>query len=179
MKQIDWILHGGQTGVDRGAWLAAQLLAKQGPHAHIIKAGGIAPKDLTDEKGIIPANVREHMRACDSKGYSARTRENVLTASALLLVVPDLGNPARTPGTKLTLELAREVRGLPTLVVGGAENPAQASGVRFWLDHLPPWNVTSRRSAGFFLMVAGPRASLWPEGEAVTCSLLVQALGHA
>jgi hypothetical protein len=166
MPHVNWILQGGQTGVDRGAWCAGKAL--------YIKCGGIMPKDCTDEKGIIPAGVREHMRACEFPGKIARTKENILLASALLVVVEDRLNPERTPGTKATLDFARTRPGLQVMVASKGDSDAVAS----WLAHLPPSSrqQSMSRSGGFFLTVAGPRASLWPDGEQVTLDLLVAAL---
>lgn len=168
---VNWIIHGGQTGVDRGAWAAGKLLEKAGS---TIKVGGIMPYNMCDEHGVIPPGVREHMRACELKGYDARTKENVLLASALLVIVEDRLNPERTPGTKLTLSLASRRPGLQVMVASSGDEAAITS----WLVHLPP-SVrlqSSSRSSDFFLVVAGPRASLWPQGESVACDLLYGAL---
>jgi hypothetical protein len=168
---INWVIQGGQTGVDRGAWAAAQVLAKTGL---LLKCGGIMPKDFCDEHGIIPAGVREGMRPCELPGFLARTKENILLASALLVVVPDRLHPDRTPGTAATLKYAATRPGLQVMVAGKGDEAAVAS----WLAHLPPSVAlqSSSRSPNTFLMVAGPRESLWPEGESVTVDLLVGAL---
>lgn len=164
---VHWIIQGGQTGVDRGAWAAAKALG--------IKCGGIAPHDLTDENGVIPAGVRERMKPCEYPGKDRRTKANILLASALLVVVPNRLSPDTTPGTRLTLEFAATRPGLQVLVAGKGD----AAAVAHWLARLPPSSrhQSSARSAEFFLMVAGPRASLWPEGEGVTLDLLTGALG--
>jgi hypothetical protein len=170
MTTVNWIIHGGQTGVDRGAWAAAQALGLKGL---VIKAGGIMPKDFTDEKGIIPESVRSHMRPCEYPSLGMRTKENVLLASALLVVVPDRLNPERTPGTALTLKYAASRPGLQVMVASRGDHDA----VAHWLLHLPP-SVAKQSSArtGFYLMVAGPRESKWPDGELITTDLLIRAL---
>ena len=163
---IDWIIHGGQTGVDRGAWAAAKALG--------INAGGVMPKDFTDEKGLIPAGVRERMRPSDLPGKLARTKQNILIASVLLVVVPNRLSPDVTPGTRATLDYAASRPGLQVMVA----DKDSADAVASWLSHLPPSvrRQSSSRSGDFFLMVAGPRASRWPEGEAVTLDVLTAAL---
>lgn len=166
MPTVNWITQGGQTGVDRGAWAAGKALG--------INVGGICPKDFKDEKGIIPTGVRDRMRPCDLAGYMARTKENILYASALLVVVPNRLSPDVTPGTRATLEYAATRPGLQVMVA----DPSSADAVASWLAHLPPsvMHQSASRSGLFFLMVAGPRASLWPEGEEATLSLLTGAL---
>lgn len=163
---IDWIIQGGQTGVDRGAWAAGKALG--------IKTGGIMPKDFTDELGLIPAGVRENMRPCDLAGKLARTKQNILVASALVVVAKSRTSPDVTPGTRATLEYAASRPGLQVFVGGEGDGDALAA----WLAHLPPSvrKQSSSRSGDFFLMVAGPRASKWPEGEGVTLDLLTKAL---
>ena len=163
---ISWLIHGGQTGVDRGAWAAAIALGARG---HTIRAGGVMPKDAKDEAGVIPEVVRRNMRACDTAGYEARTIENVRGADALLVVVKNRLQPDATPGTRLTLAQAAKQPGLQTMVA----DAESADQVAWWLAHLPPW---AKNRHPFKLMVAGPRESLWPGAELATQELLIKAL---
>src|SRR5690349_17304665 len=102
------VVAGGQTGVDRGAHRAALEVG--------FDVTGYMPSDGKDELGPIPGNVASHLRRCAKRGYAARTEANLLIADALLVVVEDRIDPYRTPGTKLTLQIARELK-LPRLVV--------------------------------------------------------------
>lgn len=164
---ISWLIHGGQTGVDRGAWAAATALYQT--TGQTIRAGGIMPKDAKDERGVIPEIVRRNMRACDTTGYEARTAENVAGAHALLVVVQNRLFPDATPGTRLTLELAAKRPGFQVMIADGDS----ADQVTWWLTHLPPW---TRNKHPFKLMVAGPRESKWPGAELITQELLIKAL---
>jgi len=154
------IVHGGQLGVDRGA--------HHGARAARIQIFGYMPANCEDEAGMIPEEIRGYLVRCKRKGYAARTDANLDFADALLVIVPDRARPARSPGTARTLDGARE-RSLPYLVV---DHDVDVSTVRQWVSsHCV---MTSRQKLalmpetnGTRLMVAGPRASKWPEGEAV------------
>lgn len=152
------IYQGGQTGVDRGAFYGA--LAAGWP------VGGVAPRDGCDELGIIPPEVMQHMRLCSIEGMRARTEVNIENSRAVLCVVPDRTDPYATPGTALTLKYARR-RAVPSLV-------AEAEDV----DRVATWLLDRQRATTldgkFRLMVAGPRASMWPEGQALTTSMIVR-----
>lgn len=152
------ILHGGQTGVDRGA------------HDAAIDNGwtvrGYMPKDGRDELGLIPADVARHLLRCVDGGYPARTRMNVQISYAVLLVVPDEEDPQASRGTALTWRIATEL-GRPRLPVNPrrAESTAEVSR---WIRQL---RMRSAR-VDLPILVAGPRASRWPEGHAETAGLL-------
>lgn len=149
------IIHGGQTGVDRGA--------HRGALANRFGVGGFMPADARDERGPIPEDVTKHLWPCVRAGNSARTKLNVESAHALLVVVHDRMNPWATPGTKYTLDCARAI-GLRYRFIADTETKP---------SELMAWAKASLVvSRSFHLMVAGPRASLWPEGERVTMSLL-------
>ncbi len=170
------IIHGGQTGVDRGA--------HRGAMANRFAVGGFMPNDARDEHGDIPDDVAEHLWRCPYPGLSARTKLNVESAHALLVVVADRTEPYATPGTRFTLQHARRVDIRTRLVVDTETKPAEVVG---WLrDAMGNVRARRRRLASvhiphgvdFCLMVAGPRASMWPDGERVTMSLL-DAMGAA
>jgi len=162
------IVHGGQTGVDRGAHEAA-----------IDNGWGVAgymPRDGRDELGKIPEAVARFLVAHDKTSYAARTEANVRTATAALIVVRDADDPRETPGTAKTIALAA-ARRLPRMIV---DPTAEAETIARWIwrdllmrqalllpllgqafDHVPPR-----------LLVAGPRESKWQGARVQTAALL-------
>lgn len=155
---ISHIIHGGQTGVDRGAHEAALDLG--------LKICGSIPADCRDEEGIIPSAVRDHLRPLEFGDKAARTRANIIDADAVLVVVKDRLRPDVTPGTKMTLEYAR-TRGKPVLITDGY--PGDEAIVSGWLARC--WPAAPRK-----LMVAGPRATLWADGRATTRGFIYRLL---
>lgn len=153
------IVHGGQTGVDRGA--------HDGAIAAELPIEGYMPKNFGDELGRIPADVAKHLKRCQNEGLQSRTQVNLMMAHALLVVVADKQKPYATPGTRLTLVEARDLR-LPSLVVDPTDSD---EFVRLWVEakSAPPrYNI-------FRLMVAGPRASRWADGQ-VEAARYIRAL---
>jgi hypothetical protein len=152
------IIHGGQTGTDRGA------------HEAAIGSGwsvaGYMPRDRRDELGTIPEEVARFLTAHEKTSYAARTAANVRAATAALLVVREAGDPRETPGTAMTLEMAEERR-LRCLVVDPSGDPATIARW-IWTTLL----VTRRQQLSLLdqsldltpagLLVAGPRESKWP-----------------
>lgn len=159
------LIHGGQTGVDRGAYDAAVALG--------LPQDGYAPRDARDEDGIIPPPVLARLRLCGEPGYAARTRWNVGLAAAVLVIVADPMRPYDTPGTRYTLEVARGAK--PTLAVGPDHPTALLRG---WLAEIQLARSVLYPRAGLALMVAGPRASKWPDGARRARDLLVRILEH-
>lgn len=162
------LVHGGQTGVDRGA------------HEAAIDSGwsvsGYMPRDRRDEIGTIPDEVARFLTAHEKTSYAARTAANVRAATAALLVVREAGDPRETPGTAMTLEMAEERR-LRWLVVDPSGDPATIARW-IWTNMLvtrtqqllllgSPQDPTPAR-----LLVAGPRESKWPGARAQTRALL-------
>lgn len=145
------ILQGGQTGVDRGAWRGA---VESG-----LLRGGWMPHDMRDEYGPIPDEVANDLKR-HSAGLLARTRQNVRESDAVVIVITDAVAGIGSPGTQRTFVYAK-VKGKPALVIDGSES--QLARLEPW------WRDMSRRGrypgVPFDLMLAGPRASLWPDGE--------------
>jgi hypothetical protein len=163
------IIHGGQTGVDRGAHEAA--VDNDWPIA------GYMPSDGRDELGLIPRDVRQHLRPHDKRGYPARTEANVRSSSALLVVVPDADAPRITPGTAKTIDLARSRR--MQRMIADPRTDAELIAHWIWsdllmtqvapqltLDNRAPETVPTR------LLVAGPRESKWHGARIETAALL-------
>jgi hypothetical protein len=138
------IIHGGQTGVDRGAWLGARE-AK-------LPVDGFAPRDLRDERGPIPADVVANMRTSEGS-FATRTRENVYLSHGVVLVAKD--RRVSTPGTRLTHRLAQKRE---WVIVDGAHEHNEWM-LRAFIARL------HKATGGTRIMIAGPRASRWTGGE--------------
>lgn len=163
------IVHGGQTGVDRGAHEAALDSGW--------RIAGYMPRDGRDELGMIPQAVACFLVLYDKPGLAARTEANVRTATAALIVVRNAGKPRLTPGTAKTLDLAAICR-LPRMVADPTTDPTKIA--RWVYNNLltrgtlllpleePRGSVLPR------LLVAGPRESKWQDGRIETATLLRQ-----
>lgn len=149
---------GGQTGVDLGAALTALDIG--------VPIGGFMPADGRNEDGTIPERVATHLTRHDRTNPAARTRANVATADAALVIVRDRRRAGETRGTALTIGLCEERRTREwfPLVVADPRWPEES--VRLWATWtLRGLSELDRGRALKLLLVAGPRASLWPEGE--------------
>src|SRR5690606_13880120 len=154
MNERITIITGGQTGVDRGALRGALEVG--------FSVGGYMPKNLRDEDGPIPDEIRIHLQPCPIPGLGARTTANVEMADALLVIVPDCDDPIATPGTRRTWFGARD-RQLPRQALDpSSELTSYANQLYYWAKHHP----------GTKVMVAGPRASKWPQGEYEAAGIL-------
>lgn len=163
------LIHGGQTGVDRGA------------HEGALDVGwgiaGYMPRDRRDERGTIPESVARYRIPHVKTYYTARTEANVQLCDAVLLVVRLASTPRATPGTAQTLDLAAGLR-RPRIVT---DPTMPAAPIARWIwdvlirlrtlplpidsASLPP--VTTPR-----LMIAGPRESKWAGARTETAGLL-------
>lgn len=158
------ILHGGQTGVDRGA------------HVGAVDNGwsvrGVMPKNGRDELGLIPASVSQHLERCIDSGFPARTRANVKICQLVLISVPDRDDPRATRGTSLTLDIATELA-RPRLVIQPTI-PDDVEKAAEWIAAQRSRLFGSATASGreLRLMVAGPRASRWSSGQAETAGFL-------
>lgn len=107
---IQRIISGGQTGVDRAALDFA--IARQIPH------GGWCPAGRHAADGVLDA--RYQLRETESSGYRQRTKRNVLDADATLI----LYRGRLEGGSLLTRDLAMR-HGKPLLLCD-LHGPAQA-----------------------------------------------------
>jgi hypothetical protein len=150
------IVSGGQTGADRAALDFAI--------AHGIAHGGWCPQDRRAEDG--PIADRYALQETPSRHYSERTRWNIQDSDATLIVSI---KPTITGGTRLTLELARQL-GKPVLHINRDEHDigAATSALCDFLEH---HQVRT-------LNVAGPRASQAPEIAAYVTAVLTAAFGN-
>jgi len=131
--QLQKIVSGGQTGVDRAALDAA--LAQDVP------VGGWCPQGRRAEDGSVPA--RYPLRETPSAEYHQRTSWNVRDSDGTLIV----SDGTLEGGTALTKREA-ERQGRPVLHVR-TDDPVPVEMVRGWGD----------TNAIQVLNVAGPRAS--------------------
>lgn len=134
--QLQRIISGGQTGVDRAGLDVAIALGI--PH------GGCCPHGRRAEDGTIP--LKYQLTEHSSSEYAPRTVQNVLDADGTLVLCP--GEP--TGGTLLTCQVARQHK-RPLLVLD--------------LDKLPEPKVVCSWLAQHnvrVLNVAGPRESQSP-----------------
>lgn len=169
------IVHGGQSGVDRGA------------HEAAIDNGwcvvGYMPRDGRDELGKIPEAVARCLTPHDKTNYAARTEANVQMANAALIIVHDADDPRVTPGTTKTIELAT-ARKLRRLIVDPS-HAAEHLACWIWRDLMMmtktlmlPFGGAALEAIPTLLLVAGPRESKWP-GACVETAGLLRRVGLA
>lgn len=149
------IITGGQTGVDTGALLAAE---ECGVKWQAILPRGKRREGQTTRSGIpgwmeVGGVFGEPCLVLDRAAYDHRTDFCVSVTDAVLVIAP-AGN--LTPGTRLTIELAKKY-GRPWHWLSGSYNEALT-----WLQSTGGRNVPS-----FKLMIAGPRESKWATGELI------------
>ena len=162
------IVHGGQTGVDRGAHEAALAAGW--------RLSGYMPSDRRDERGPIPDDVAKFLQPCTRSGYGSRTEANVQSVQSALIIVRDLGCPRETPGTAKTIDLVNR-RHLPRMIVDPSGNP-EALALWVWSDLLMlrtqrlPLPGLGLEPAPMSLFVAGPRESKWPGAQEAAAKLL-------
>jgi hypothetical protein len=165
------VVHGGQSGVDRGA------------HEAAIDNGwsvsGYMPRGARDEFGRIPIAVASFLREHESSQYAARTEANVRSCDALLVVVADANDPRATPGTAKTIDLAASRR-LRRMIVDPSWS-ALLIAEWIWRDLLALHaqqplllepHARTRDPVPARLMIAGPRESKWPGARVETAGLL-------
>ena len=151
LPDLQQIVSGGQTGVDRAALDVAMALG--------LSCGGWVPRGRRAEDGRVPDCYP--LRETAAFSYARRTRLNVQDACATLILTR--GEP--TGGTALTVDVAARLdRPMLVLDLEAGPNPAAA---RRWLARL---RVR-------ILNVAGPRESGCPGIYAQSRAFLEALLG--
>ena len=166
------VISGGQTGVDRGALDAALNLD--------VACGGWCPAGRLAEDGPIPE--RYPVRELASASYAERTAQNVADSDGTLII----SNGEPTGGTRETVERCVK-KGKPYLIIdcravsidqaidlanefigrlSGRAADAEDAGLE------APRGDPSTSPGMTVLNVAGPRASQWPEGHALTYQVM-------
>ena len=186
--QLERIISGGQTGVDRAALDAAIELGI--PH------GGWCPRGRRAENGVIPS--RYQLKEIEGIDYSERTRRNIVESDATLILTsgPLQGGTLLT--FNLCIKLSRPVRvvqlplqpGPPQLPVHKPpvhKPPVHAGTNSDHLDSTHP-NSSGQSNSGSLpewlaqarvriLNVAGPRASKSPKIYQLSKAYLLANLG--
>jgi hypothetical protein len=166
------VVHGGQTGVDRGAHEAA--VVNDWP------ISGYMPRRRCDELGPIPEDVARYLVPYETGGYGERTEANVRSSDAILVVVPLAQDSAHTPGTALTIAIAREQHRLLKIVDPHTSRVEISAWISSACRELAEAAQAQRSLFGsrdpepvfLRLMVAGPRESRWPGAREATMQLL-------
>lgn len=157
------IVHGGQTGVDRGAHEAAISNGWQ--------IDGYMPSNARDELGPIPQAVAQYLVRRDKEGYPARTEANVQSAGAALIVVRDVKDPRETPGTAMTIHLVIR-RQVPHKIVDPTIDATQIAHWIWNMQRSPMLPLDGLDPVSTRLLIAGPRESKWRGACAETAALL-------
>lgn len=152
------ILHSGQTGVERGAHRAAIAAG--------ISVAGFMPLDKRDELGPVPPDVADQLTACFDRGPRPAVRANVQLASGVLLVVPEAARADKFTAMAAVLQAVRSARA-PLLTCDPHTN---LDDILWWVKQLPETSGSVR------VLVTGPRATRWPEGETIA-KRIVGAVG--
>ena len=144
----EFIISGGQTGVDRAALDVALALA--------IDHGGFCPRGRRAEDGRIDA--RYQLVETPTDRYPERTEKNVRSSDATLIV----HRGVLTAGTAFTRRLAT-LHHCPCFVAD-VDEPDIADRIADWLAELQPKRLN----------IAGPRESSVPGIHDATVRLLTE-----
>jgi hypothetical protein len=152
------VISGGQTGVDRGALDAAIELG--------VECGGWCPTGRLAEDGLIPE--RYPVVELGNGGYAERTAQNVADSDATLII----SNGKPIGGTRETMERCVEVK-KPYLLLDHLLVTID-DGVELAFEFIRRRSSRASTSLGMTIVlnVAGPRASQWPEGYALTYQIM-------
>jgi hypothetical protein len=115
------------------------------------------PLDRRDELGLVTSEVAESLTACFDRGPRPAVRANVAIASGVLLLVPDAARPEKFTAMAAVLQAVRAAKA-PLLVVDPNTN---IDDIVTWLRLLPETSGSVR------VVVTGPRATRWTEGESI------------
>jgi hypothetical protein len=147
------IVNSGQTGVERGAHRAAVAAG--------LLVEGFMSLDKRDELGPVPADIAQSLTSYSERGPRRAMRASVGLSSAVVLVVPDAAMPEKFTAMNAVLQAIRSAH-LPSLICDGNTN----------LDDVGRWTRYLATSGSTHIMVTGPRATRWPDGEVVARRLV-------
>ena len=141
------ILHTGQTGVERGADRAARSEA--------INIAGYSTFEQRDEIGALPAEIAAGLNNCMQKGTRSALKATLELSSALVVAVPDAKTANEVTGIE-ALRRAARLSDVPQWVVD------PKTDLDLVIAQLHALHDPSRLLK---VMVTGPRATRWVEGE--------------
>ncbi len=142
------IISGGQTGVDRAALDTA---IKYG-----LPYGGAIPKGRIAEDGIIDEKY-EFLQELESSNYEVRTKRNVETSDATLIINEGVLDGGTAQTYKFAIMLNK-----PCLVVNLDKESDPVNKILNWLGNIKP----------SILNIAGPRESKCKGIYEKTCIIL-------
>ncbi|MBV8759075.1 MAG: hypothetical protein JO257_17435 [Deltaproteobacteria bacterium] len=147
------ILHSGQTGVERGA--------HHGAIASGLPVRGFMRPEARDELGPLPQDVAGVLTPCRDGGQRAALLATLGLATAVVLVVPDIRTAVRRRTSTWVLRSAR------------------ANAIPYWLcdavtsvTDVASWYAQLASDAEHRILVTGPRATRWKDGEMVARRLV-------
>ena len=115
------------------------------------------PLDKRDELGLVPPDVAALLTPCFDRGPRPAVRANVALASGVLIVVPDARRADKFTAMGPILQAVRSA-GLPFMSVDPITH----------LDQVTTWFSTLEETSGSTrVLVTGPRATRWLDGEGV------------
>ena len=141
------ILHSGQTGVERGA------------HDSAVAAGfriaGFMNATGRDELGPVPEQIAMHLQPAPDAGPRTAVRANLAIAHAAMVVVPKASSADAFPAMDWIMRGVRR-RGVPLLICDARTD----------VHRVAEWSMELREHVETcHVLVTGPRATRWQEGE--------------
>ncbi len=127
---------------------------------------GFMPLERRDELGLVPPDVAQNLTPCFERGPRPALRANVALASGVLVVVPVAATPGKFTAINAVLQAIRSAR-LPSFVCDALTS---LDDVSYWAKALPESSGSTR------VMITGPRATRWIDGEKVS-RRMVTAIG--
>lgn len=158
-----FVIHSGQTGVERGAHRGARMLG--------CRVAGFCTTSHRDELGPIPEDIATALTPCLHAGPRSALEANVAIATALIVIVPERRRLAAVTGIPVVLRQARAAN-VPFQVADPATSPEQLGA---WLAGLPATSSSIR------CMITGPRETRWSDGDRTARRLvtgLITAASH-
>ncbi len=125
---------------------------------------GFCTYERRDEFGALPPEIAVDLSACSQRGARSALRATLERANVLVIAVPDAKRPNANTGIEALRRTAR-ARAVPHWIV---DSDADLDGLSVRLREL------ERAAAPLRIMVTGPRATRWRDGERVGWRLIAQ-----